>query len=266
MNEKPAEADIADYNRDAWDRQVADGNQWTRPVSPQQIAAARTGQWQIVLTPTRPVPTDWFGELAGRDVLCLASGGGQQGPLLAAAGARVTVYDNSPAQLRQDELVADRENLEITTLQGDMRSLDQLADTSFDLVVNPCSIGFIPDVLPVWREAFRVLRPGGRLMTGFTNPVYYLFNYAAMLEGRLEVSYAIPYSDLRDMPPDELKALQDAGEPLEFGHSLGDLIGGQLDSGFELAGFYEDKWPEGHTAVLNRHIACFIATLAEKPE
>jgi len=30
---------------------------------------------------------------------CLASGGGQQGPVLAAAGAHVTVFDNSPRQL-----------------------------------------------------------------------------------------------------------------------------------------------------------------------
>ena len=103
--------DILGYNRQAWDRQVERGNRWTVPVGPEAIARARRGDWSIVLTPTKPVPADWFPPLAGLDVLCLAGGGGQQGPILAAAGARVTVFDNSPKQLAQDRLVADREGL-----------------------------------------------------------------------------------------------------------------------------------------------------------
>src|SRR3989304_5806429 len=74
---------VRDHNRKAWDRQVDSGNEWTVPASPEVIAAARRGEWQVVLTPTRPVPHDWFGELDGARVLCLASGGGQQGPTLA---------------------------------------------------------------------------------------------------------------------------------------------------------------------------------------
>jgi len=88
--------DIRAYNRSAWDTQVARGNRWTVPVTRAAVAAARRGEWEVVLTPTRPVPRAWLGELRGRDVLCLASGGGQQGPILAAVGARVTVFDNSP--------------------------------------------------------------------------------------------------------------------------------------------------------------------------
>ena len=95
----PDRRDILGYNRHAWDRQVERGNRWTVPVGPEEIARARRGEWSIVLTPTRPVPADWFPPLEGLDVLCLASGGGQQGPILAAAGASVTVLDNSPNQL-----------------------------------------------------------------------------------------------------------------------------------------------------------------------
>ena len=94
--------DIRKYNRSAWDQEVDRGNKWTLPVSDEEIAAARVGGWDIVLTPTKPVPKEWFPELEGLDVLCLASGGGQQGPILAAAGASVTVFDNSPKQLEQD--------------------------------------------------------------------------------------------------------------------------------------------------------------------
>ena len=94
--------DIRAYNRDAWNRQVAQGNPWTIPVGTDQIAAARQGNWSVVLTPTKPVPSEWFPPSPGCRTLCLACGGGQQGPILAAAGAHVTVFDNSPAQLAHD--------------------------------------------------------------------------------------------------------------------------------------------------------------------
>src|SRR5436190_21479426 len=98
--------DILAYNREMWNAQVAKGNRWTCPVDAETIAAAKRNEWHVVLTPTKPVPREWFPNLAGLDVLCLASGGGQQAPILAAAGARVTLLDNSPAQLAQDRLVA----------------------------------------------------------------------------------------------------------------------------------------------------------------
>ena len=98
---------VAAHNRSAWDREVDSGNEWTVPVGPEIIAAARAGTWSVVLIGYDPVPRDWFGDsLAGADVLCLASGGGQQAPVLAAAGATVTVLDNSPRQLAQDRMVA----------------------------------------------------------------------------------------------------------------------------------------------------------------
>src|SRR5262249_37175453 len=130
--------DVRDHNRRAWDAQVAGGNRWTIPVTPAVIAAARRGEWEILLTPTRPVPRPWFPPLGDRDLLGLASGGGQQAPILAAAGARVTVLDNSPAQLAQDRLVAEREGLGIRTVEGDMADLRSFADASFDLVFHPC--------------------------------------------------------------------------------------------------------------------------------
>ncbi|NLG49528.1 MAG: SAM-dependent methyltransferase, partial [Chloroflexi bacterium] len=73
--------DIRTFNRMAWNAQVEKGNPWTVPVSPEVIADARQGRWQIILTPLKPVPRDWFPPLPGCDVLCLASGGGQQGPI-----------------------------------------------------------------------------------------------------------------------------------------------------------------------------------------
>src|SRR5690242_21644395 len=100
-----------------------------------------------------------------------------------------------------------------------MRDLSAFAGASFDLVVHPCSNGFVPEIEPVWRECARVLRPGGVLLAGFTNPALYLFDERAATEGRLEVRHKIPYSDLTHLEPHELEALREAGEPLSFGHT-----------------------------------------------
>lgn len=254
--------DIRKYNRQAWDTEVRRGNRWTVPVDSEVIRRARAGDWSVVLTPRQPVPRDWFGSLAGARCLCLACGGGQQGPVLSAAGAQVTVFDNSPAQLAQDRLVADREGLSIETVEGDMADLSVFPERQFDLIVHPCSNTFVSDVKPVWQEAHRVLRPGGRMMAGFTNPIEFIFDFAKAERGELEVRHAIPYSDLASLSPAELAVFTDRNEPLCFGHSLEDQIGGQLAAGFVLTAMYEDR-QENHT--LSRYIAPYIATLAEKP-
>src|ERR687893_2144183 len=113
--------DIRGYNREAWDREVERGNRWTVPVGPDVIEAARRGRWEVLLTDSKPVPRTWFPDLEGADILCLASGGGQQAPVLAAAGATVTVLDNSPAQLAQDRLRAQREAPDPPAVRGGMR-------------------------------------------------------------------------------------------------------------------------------------------------
>ena len=254
--------DIRDYNRRAWNIQVEKQNQWTLPVPSEQVAAARQGVWSLLLTPTKAVPSGWYPPLQGAEVLCLASGGGQQGPLLAAAGAHVTVLDNSPAQLGRDRQVAEREGLPITTLEGDMRDLSVFADARFDLVFHPVSNIFVPEVLPVWREAYRVLRRGGVLLAGFTNPLLYLFDYERLEQGELVVRHKLPYADLTHLRPDELRRWIDENQPLEWSHTLEEQIGGQLEAGFVLTGFYEDSDP---SSALHEYTPVFIATRAVKP-
>jgi SAM-dependent methyltransferase len=251
------------HNAQAWNAQVASGNRWTVPVSSAEIAAARRGEWSVVLTPTRPVPREWFPPLAGHDVLGLASGGGQQGPILAAAGARVTVYDNSEAQLAQDRLVAERDGLDVRTVRGDMANLSALTDASFDLVFHPCSNGFVPDVRPVWREACRVLRPGGVLLAGIVNPAAYLFDEHETAVEAPPIRYALPYSDLTSLPAAELARRTAANETLSFSHTLTDQIGGQLEAGFVITDIFEDTWD---LEPLSRWFAPYFATRAIKPQ
>lgn len=254
--------DIRRYNRDAWNHAVRTGNRWTIPVSSDEIARARHDAFRIVLTPSRPVPARWFPPLEGARVLCLAGGGGQQGPILAAAGAEVTVFDNSPAQLAQDRLVADRENLHLSTVEGDMRDLSVFADGSFDLIVHPVSNCFVPDVKPVWRECARVLVKGGVLLTGFCNPIVFVMDPELEKQGTLQVRYAVPYSDLTSLTDEERRRYTDVNEPLAFGHTLEDQIGGQLEAGLLLTAMYEDR---DDTTPIGKMLPGFIATRAVKP-
>lgn len=254
--------DIRSYNREAWNREVESGqNRWSQPVSSEIITRARQGEFSILLTENIPVPARWFPPLKGADVLCLASGGGQQGPVLAAAGANVTVFDNSPAQLRQDQLVAERESLFIHTVEGDAADLSMFENQSFDLVFNPVSTVFMPDVRAVWRECSRVLRPGGVMMTGFMNPVHYMFDLYKADEGVLEVAHSIPYSDLTSIPREDLEEHIQKGFPVEFGHSLTDLIGGQCDAGFLITDMYEDIMLD---SPLHNYHPSYMATRAVK--
>lgn len=256
--------DIRRHNRNAWNRLAAQGDRWTRPVSEEQVSAARDGHWDIILTPSKPVPKDWFPELKGAAVLCLASGGGQQGPILAAAGADVTVFDNSPTQLAQDRLVAERDGLDIRLVEGDMRDLSVFAGQSFDLIVHPVSNVFVPDVRPVWKEAFRVLKPGGCLLSGIDNAIIYIFDQEAYDQGKLVVAHSLPYSDADLLSDEEIADRNNRGIPLEFGHTLEDQIGGQIDAGFTITGFYEDRYPPQDDDLLSKYMPGFVVTRACK--
>jgi SAM-dependent methyltransferase len=249
------------HNRAAWDRQVGLDNEWTRPVTSDVIDRARNGDWSIVLIGYEPAPRDWFpADLRGVDVLCLASGGGQQAPVLAAAGAHVTVFDNSPKQLAQDRSVADRDGLTLRTVLGDMRDLSAFASESFDLIFHPVSNLFCPEIIPVWRECYRVLRRGGSLLAGFMNPDIFIFDREAADErGELVVRHSLPYSDLTPLTPDERARL--GVDTLEYSHSLGEQIGGQLAAGFVLTDFAEAPHHAGITA---KYMPGYYATRAVK--
>lgn len=248
-----------DHDLRFWDRQAATEGRWSRPVDAATIEQARAGIWTIGLTPVRRVPDPWLRPIEGLDVLGLASAGGQQRAILAAAGARVVAFDASEGQLEKDAMLSARYGLPLTTVRGDMRDLSAFADSSFDVIFHPCANMYIDEVRVVWRECHRVLRSGGRLLSGFNNPMVYIFDWESHERGDLVVRHPLPFADDRDLPAQERQSYIERGVALEYSHTLDDQIGGQIEAGFEITGFYEDRQP---SLAASQYIRTAFATLA----
>jgi SAM-dependent methyltransferase len=232
------------------------------PVDEAVIDRARKGILELHLTPTKQIPASWIQNIAQKKLLGLASAGGQQGPILAAAGARVTIVDLSPEQLKQDQICCKKFGLKIATIQSDAADLSMFEPASFDLILNPVSNCFFPNLSTVWRECARVLKPGGLLLYGFINPVAYQFDYEEANGGHYHLKYHAPYSDHESLSKEEKTRFIYPEAPLEFGHSLSDQISCLLHEGFVVEDLYEDNW--GDERGLDKFFPSFIAIKARR--
>lgn len=245
----------ADINAETIDRWVEAGWQWGVPIEHEQYVLAQQGQWDMMLTPTKTVPHHWFGDLAGKKVLGLASGGAQQMPVFAALGADCTVLDYSSKQLQSERLVAQREGYPIRIVRADMSRQLPFADQEFDLIFHPVSNCYIREVKPLWKECYRVLRSGGRLLAGMDHYINYIVD-----SDETAIVNRLLFDPLRNREQRLQLERDDAG--IQFSHSLEEQIAGQLQAGFTLLDLYEDTNGEGRLHSLN--IPTFIATLARK--
>lgn len=245
----------------AWDREAELGNPATVPIDDSSIREAREGKLSLSLTCGRLVPAHWLSDLAGKKVLCLALGGGQQVPLLAAAGACVTSFENSGQQLARDLEVAQRNSLRIEAELGDMQDLSRFPTGAFDLAFVGLGFQFIPNPKLVCDQLSRALRRPATVIAAFVNPVQYLLDWANYSQGKLIIRHALPYSDLTSISPDERSKCFGPQEPIEFGHTMEQLLGPILDAGFGITGFYEDTAPEER---LGNFISTYFVVRAER--
>ena len=230
--------DTTQRNSNAWDKKVEEGSRYTQPVSSEVIEKSKSGEWEITVTTEKSVPRNWFPKsLEGLKILCLASGGGQQAPVLAAAGADVTVTDISKKQLEQDEYVAKRDGLTLKTVQGDMSDLSDFEDEYFDIVVNPVSNLFVKDVHLVWNEVSRVLKNKGILFLDLQILYYGFLMIIKNRKGILDVKHSIPSSTLDYLLEDEVQDYINSNQTIEYAHTLEDQIQGQIEAGFVISGF-----------------------------
>ena len=244
-----------DYNAETIDRWIEEGWEWGRPIDHEVYANAQRGEWDVLLTPTKPVPHEWFGELKGKKILGLASGGGQQIPIFVARGAECTVLDYSEKQLANERFVAEREGYDVTVVRADMTKRLPFGDETFDLVFHPVSNCYVEEVLPIWQECYRILKKGGALVAGFDTVLNHLVD-----DEEEKIINRLPFNPLRD--PEQRKQLEDADAGMQFSHDLTEQIGGQLKAGFVLTDLYEDTNGSGRLHELN--VPTFVATRAEK--
>lgn len=244
-----------DVNSKTIDQWCRSGWEWGQPISHETYERALQGDWRLLLTPTKPVPKSWFGEIKGKEILGLASGGGQQMPILTALGARCTMLDYSEEQCRREQQVADREGYSIRILQADMTQPLPFPDNSFDLIFHPVSNCYVEKVEPIFAECFRVLKPGGALLSGLDNGINYIVD-----EQEEKIIYSLPFNPLKDSASYDLSLKNDWG--IQFSHTLEEQIGGQLKAGLRLTDLYEDTGGEGRLHEMN--IPTFFATRAVK--
>lgn len=247
-----------DINARTIDNWVEDGWEWGIPIDHETYVKAKNGEWDVVLTPTKPVPKEWFGDLCGKKLLGLASGGGQQMPIFAAVGAQCTVLDYSPRQLESERMVAKREGYDIEIIRADMTKPLPFADESFDIIFHPVSNCYVEEVKPIWRECYRILKHGGLLIAG----VDYFINFMVDFKDETKIVNSLPFNPLKD--PELMKLLNEEEDgAVQFSHSLEEQLGGQLEAGLVLTHLYEDTNGSGKLHEMN--IPTFLATRAIKP-
>ena len=244
-----------EINKKTIDRWIEEGWEWGTPISHEVYEDAKKGKWDVLLTPTRNVPHEWLGELKGKKILGLASGGGQQMPVFSALGAECTVLDYSPKQIESELYVAERERYQIHAIEGDMTKTLPFEEETFDIIFHPVSNCYIKDVQHVFNEAYRVLKKGGIFLAGLCNEINYMVD-----EEEKEIIWKMPFDPSVDDRAKQYMIKLDCG--MQFSHSLEEQIGGQLKAGFTLLDLYEDTNGEGRLHELN--IKTYIATKAIK--
>ena len=248
--------DYQDINAKTIDSWVENGWEWGKPVSHEVYQKALQGNWSIHLTPIKPVPRSWFGDIKGKKILGLACGGGQQMPVLTAAGANCTVLDYSEKQLESERLVAKREGYDIDIVRHDMTKPLPFENESFDLIFHPVSNCYVEDVYPIWKECYRVLKTGGVLISGMDNGI----NFIVDENDETRIVNSLPFNPLKN--PEQMEQMIREGNGVQFSHTLEEQLGGQLAAGLILTDLFEDLENEGKLKELN--IPSYWATRAVK--
>lgn len=248
---------VYEYNCSVWNARVQKRLLHTRMASERDFEA-----------PLAVVdPHGWIeAGVVGKQVLCLAAGGGLQSVLLAAAGAEVTVVDLSPAMLEQDRRVAAARGLSVTIVEGSMDDLSMLGDACFDLVMQPVSTCYVPDIVAVYQEVARVIRPGGVYLSQHKQPANLQSSALPGAQG-----YVINDTYYRSEPLPPLLGDYEHREKgaIEFLHRWEDVLGGLCRSGFVIEDVREPNYadpmaPSGSFRHRCQYIPPYVALKARR--
>lgn len=256
MSQGMTAGDPHEHNRRAWDQRVRARQRFTKPAEDRDFA-----------DPLATVDAvGWLGgDIRGRRLLCLAAGGGRQGPLYAAAGADVTVVDISPAMLELDREVAAERRLPLRTVETSMDNLGMFREAEFDIVIHPVSTCYVPDILPVYRQVARVTRPGGVYISQHKQPASLQADVKPSARGYELIE---PYYRRGPLPPVVGSRHREEGTH-EFLHRWEELIGGMCRAGFVVEDLLEPFHAEadasdGSFAHRSRFVAPYVRIKARQ--
>ncbi len=246
----------ASHNRRAWDELAAKGQRFTRAASDADFVNPLATVDKI----------GWLGgSIHGQRLLCLAAGGGKHGPLYAAAGAIVTVVDISPAQLELDRQVAAERRLELRTVEASMDDLSMFAGGEFDIVIQPVSTCYLPQIEPIYREVARVTRGGGLYISQHKTPTSLQAEITPSAQGYEIIE---PYYRTGPLPPVTGSQHREEGT-LEYLHRWEELLGFLCRAGFVIEDVVEplhakpDASP-GTFAHRSRYVAPYVRIKARR--
>lgn len=225
---------VAQANQNLWESEVQKGGGYTRPwldLDRKVLADWVNGRLHPIPYPFYELyPTSFMQNVAGKKVLCLAAGGGQQSAIFGLLGAQVTVADLTQGQLDGDETAAAHYGYPITTIQADMRDLSALPRSAYDLVFQADSLAYVPNVRQVYTQVAQVLRPGGLYRVKHTQPAVHRIAWNGTT---YEIS--APYAET-------IQHREDGG--IEFRHCLDDSFNGLLDNGFAIQRVHESPYAQ----------------------
>lgn len=188
--------------------------------------------------------------VAGKQVLCLAAGGGTHAPLLAMADAHVTVVDFSARMLEFDRSFAMQSGRSLEIMQLSLHNLRSLREAAFDIVIQPVSMNYVSQPRGVYCEVARILKPGGLYVVQNKQPVALQIVASGSTPGTTQPGHYVLTSQQGlglpvcsdSTPADPMRER----ETIEYPHSLETLLGELCRAGFVIEDFCEpcrgDAW------------------------
>jgi len=221
--------DPREQNRRIWNERARRREAHAQPVSEKDFANARALVDECGWLPEK---------LAGLRVLCLAAGGGRHGPLFASLGADVTVVDISEEMLELDRKVCAARNLSLKTVQTSMDNLSMLGADCFEIVIQPVSTCYVPELAKAYKEIARVPTAGSLYISQHKQPASL---QASALPGPAGYTLVHAYYQKGALPP-EIGGLQhrEAGA-VEFIHTWEELLGAMCQAGFVIEDLLEPR-------------------------
>lgn len=249
------DATYRSVNRAGWGKLNSRSGEHDQPYGPEEFARAR----QLL------DPAGWLPWRRFHSVLCLAAGGGQQGPLFASLGYEVTVVDLSPDQLASDRATAARHGLHLECVEADMQDLSALSGRSFDLVYQAVSSLYVPDIRQSYQQVAAVTEPGGLYLSEHWNPVQMQLDTGERWDGGAYRVSLRPGTGPYPWPPGDLTE----ATCWHYVHSLEDMLGGLCDAGFVIVRFGEQGEAEpgatpGTQAHLDGYLPAHFCILARR--